>query len=59
MIVTRPVRALERTATDLNSENTALATQLLKIAEVAPGVICSFKLKSRTARHPSAMRPRT
>ena len=44
MIVTRPVRALERTATDLNSENTALATQLLKIAEVAPGVICSFKL---------------
>ena len=44
MIVARPVRALERTATDLNSENTALATQLLKIAEVAPGVICSFKL---------------
>ena len=46
MIVMRPVRALERTATDLNSENTALATQLLKIAEVAPGVICSFKLES-------------
>ena len=38
------MRALERTATDLNFENAALATQLLKIAEVAPGVICSFKL---------------
>ena len=31
MIVTRPVRALEQTATHSNSENTALATQLLKI----------------------------